>query len=100
MERVKRVMGCWPMVVTTDSPPGDQSAGGTVSGSSDRLRDAVALHEVRVMKIYRPQLFLESRCDPSSDRSRSFTWGGWSGWSRLRHHGEGHFSGTGLNREY
>jgi hypothetical protein len=43
----------------TESPPGDQSAGGADGGSSDQLRDALALHEVRVMKIYRPRLFLE-----------------------------------------
>jgi hypothetical protein len=52
--RVKRATGCWPVITMTESPPGDQSAGGADGGSSDRLRDALALHEVRVMKINRP----------------------------------------------
>jgi hypothetical protein len=59
VERVKQAAGFWPVITTTESPPGDQSAAGADGGSSDRLRDALALDEVRVMKIYRPRLFLE-----------------------------------------
>jgi hypothetical protein len=90
VERVKRAMGCWLATTTTESPSGDQSAGGADGGSSDRLRDALALHEVRVMKIYRPQLILEGSIAATTDRSRSFSR---TEWSRLRHHGEGHFLG-------
>jgi hypothetical protein len=82
VERAKRATNCWLVITTAESPPGDQSAGGACGGSSDQLRDALALHEVRG----------ECRCDdPSSDRSHSLSWGRWSEWSRLRHHGEGHF---------
>ncbi len=52
VERVKRATGCWP-VITTESPPGDQSAGVADGGSSDRLGDTLALDEVTVMKSYR-----------------------------------------------
>lgn len=58
LERVKRVTGGWPVITTTESL-GDQSASDAGCGSSDRLRDALALHEVRVMKSYRPRLLQE-----------------------------------------
>jgi hypothetical protein len=58
LERVKRVTGGWPVITATESL-GDQSAGDAGCGSSDRLRDALALHEVRVMKSYRPRLLEE-----------------------------------------
>jgi len=58
LERVKRVTGGWPVITATESL-GDQSAGNAGCGSSDRVRDALALHEVRVMKSYRPRLFHE-----------------------------------------
>ena len=53
VERAKQATGCWQ---TTTAPP-DQTAGGV--GSSVWLRHALALHEVRVMKSYRPRLFHE-----------------------------------------
>ncbi len=28
VERVKQATGCWPVITTTKSPPGDQAAGG------------------------------------------------------------------------
>jgi hypothetical protein len=58
LERVKRVTGGWPVTTATESL-GDQSAGDADCGSSDRVRDALALHEVRVMKSYRPRLLHE-----------------------------------------
>ena len=56
LERVKRVTGGWPVTTVTESL-GDQSAGNAGCGSSDRVRDVLALHEVRTMKSYRPGLF-------------------------------------------
>ena len=58
LERVKRVTGGWPVNTATESL-GDQSAGDAGCGSSVRLGDALALHEVRVMKSYRPRLLHE-----------------------------------------
>jgi hypothetical protein len=58
LERVKRVTGDWPVTTATGSL-GDQSAGDAGCGSSFRLGDALALHEVRVMKSYRPRLLHE-----------------------------------------
>lgn len=58
LERVKQVTGGWPIITATESP-GDQPAGDAGCGSSDRVRDALALHEVRVMKTYRPRLLHE-----------------------------------------
>lgn len=49
MERAKRATGCWP-VITTESLPGGQPAGGADGDSSDRLRDVLALDEVKVSK--------------------------------------------------
>lgn len=57
LDRVKRVTG-WPVITATESL-GDQSAGDASCGTSDRLRDALALYEVRVMKSYRPLLLHE-----------------------------------------
>ena len=54
VERAKRATGCW-QVTTTESPPAADSVG----GASARVRDALALHEVRVMESYRQRLFLE-----------------------------------------
>ncbi len=61
MQRAKRTTGCWSVVTTTESPPAcsDQFAGGAHGGSSDCLRDAQGLHEVGVMKTYRPRLLRE-----------------------------------------
>jgi len=58
LDRVKRVAGGWPVITATLSL-GDQSAGDAGCGTSDRLRDALALYEVRVMKSYRPLLLHE-----------------------------------------
>jgi hypothetical protein len=58
LERMKRVTGGWPVVTTTETI-GDQSFGDAGCGPSDQLRDALALHEVRVMKSYRPRLLSE-----------------------------------------
>jgi hypothetical protein len=58
LERVKRVTGGWPVITATESL-GDESASDAGCNSSDRLRDALALHEVRVMKSYRPRLLRE-----------------------------------------
>jgi hypothetical protein len=58
VKRAKRATGCWQVMTTTDSPP-NQAAADAVGGASVRLRDALALQEVRVMKSYRPRLFLE-----------------------------------------
>jgi len=58
LERVKRVTRGWPVIAATESL-GDQSAGDAGCGSSDRSRDALALHEVRVMRSYRPRLLHE-----------------------------------------
>jgi len=58
LERVKRVTGGCPVITATESL-GDQSAGNAGCGSSDRVRDALALHEVRAMKSYRPRLLHE-----------------------------------------
>jgi hypothetical protein len=58
LERMKRVTGVWPVITATESL-GDQSAGDAGCGSSDRLSDALALHEIRVMKSYRPRLLHE-----------------------------------------
>ena len=59
VERVKRVTGGLPTVTATESL-GDQPSGDDAGcGSSDRVRDALALHEVRVMKSYRPRLLHE-----------------------------------------
>jgi hypothetical protein len=58
--RAKRATGCWQETTTTtkaESPP--DKAGAAGSGSSARLRDALALHEVRVTKGYRQRLFRE-----------------------------------------
>jgi hypothetical protein len=52
------VTGGWPVITATESL-GDQSASDAGCDSSDRLRDALALHEVRVMRSYRPRLFHE-----------------------------------------
>jgi hypothetical protein len=68
LKRVKRVTGGWPVITATESL-GDQSAGDAGFGSSDRVRDALALYEVRVMKSYRPRLLdkggfaAEIRCE-------------------------------------
>ena len=58
VERVKRVTGGWPAVTATE-PPGDQAPGYGSSDGVDRVRDALALHQVRVMKSYRPRLLDE-----------------------------------------
>jgi hypothetical protein len=58
VERVKRVTGGLPVITATESL-GDQPSGDAGCGPSDRVRDALALHEVRVMKSYRPQLLHE-----------------------------------------
>lgn len=58
LERAKRVTGGWPVITATESL-GDQSALDADRGSSDRVKDALALHEVRVMKSYRPRLLHE-----------------------------------------
>jgi hypothetical protein len=58
LEQVKRVTGGWPIITATESL-GGQSSGDAGCGSSDRVRDALALHEVRVMKSYRPRLLHE-----------------------------------------
>ena len=50
--------GGWPVITATESL-GDQSASDAGCVSSDCLRDALALHEVRVMRSYRPRLFHE-----------------------------------------
>ena len=58
LERVKRVTGGWPVITATGSL-GDQSSGDADCGSSLRLRERLALHEVRAMKSYRPRLLHE-----------------------------------------
>ena len=57
LERAKRATGCWQVTRTAESPPVQAAA--DVSGASVRVRDALALHEVRVMESYRQRLFLE-----------------------------------------
>jgi hypothetical protein len=60
------------------------------------LRDALALDEVKVMKDLSFMIILRGvplRRSVESDHLRSFSCGGWAEWSRLRHHGEGHFLG-------
>jgi len=60
LERVKRVAGGLPVITATESLGGhDQSSGDAGCGPSDRVRDALALHEIRVMKSYRPRLLHE-----------------------------------------
>ena len=59
VERAKQATGCW-LTTTATSP--DQTGGGGDGGgggSSVWLRHALAVHEVRVMKSYRPRLFRE-----------------------------------------
>jgi hypothetical protein len=58
LERVKRVTGGWPVITATE-PLDDQSAGDAGRSSSDLRRDALALHEIREMKSYRPRLLHE-----------------------------------------
>lgn len=58
LDRAKRVTGGWPVIMATESL-GDQSASDAGRGSSDRLRDALALYEVRAMMSYRPRLLHE-----------------------------------------
>ena len=58
VERAKEVTGCWQAVRTTAASPSDQTEA-AAGGSSVWLRHALALHEVRVMKSYRPRLFRE-----------------------------------------
>jgi hypothetical protein len=57
VERVIRVTGGWPVITATE-PFGDRPPAG-VCDSSDRVGDALALHEVRVMNSYRPRLLHE-----------------------------------------
>jgi hypothetical protein len=54
MERAKRATGCWQ---ATTAPP--DVAAGSGGDASVQLKDALALHEVRVMKSYRPRLIRE-----------------------------------------
>jgi len=58
LERVKRVTSGWPEIMATESL-GDQSSGDAGCGSSVRLRETLALREVRAMKSYRPRLLHE-----------------------------------------
>ena len=58
LERMKRVTGGWPVITAIESL-GDESASDAGCGSSVRLREDLALHEIRVMKSYRPQILQE-----------------------------------------
>lgn len=58
LERVKRVTGGWPVIKATESLA-DQSSDNADCGSSLRMRESLALHEVRAMKSYRPRLLHE-----------------------------------------
>ena len=55
VECAKQATGCWPTTTATSS----EQTGGGGGGSSVWLRHALAVHEVRVMKSYRPRLFRE-----------------------------------------
>jgi hypothetical protein len=55
VERAKQATGCWQTTTATSS----EQTGGGGGGSSVWLRHALAVHEVRVMKSYRPRLFRE-----------------------------------------
>ena len=57
VERAKEVTGCWQAIRATAASPDQTEA--AAGGSSVWLRHALALHEVRVMKSYRPRLFRE-----------------------------------------
>ena len=59
LERMKRVTGGWPVTTAIESL-GDEPASDAGCGSSVRLlREDLALHEIRVMKSYRPQILQE-----------------------------------------
>ena len=58
VERAKQATGCWPTATAT-SPDQTDGGGGGGGGSSVCPRHALAVHEVTVMKSYRPRLFRE-----------------------------------------